>query len=109
NEQRTGATVTLSRPIKDNLRLAFTFRGEDVKTDSLALSGINSEIVQNGPIYSGAVSLLHDTRDLPLDPVSGSYKTASFQLGHANIKPLRGPNGLPVIQALTGSVNFGKG
>ena len=55
--------MTLSRPIKDTLRLAFTLRGENVRTDPLALSGINTEIIQNGPIYSGALSLLNDTRD----------------------------------------------
>jgi outer membrane protein insertion porin family len=109
NEQRTGGTITLSRPIRDTVRLAFTLRGENVRTDPLALSGVNTEIIQNGPIYSGALSLLRDTRDLVLDPVSGSYQTASIQVGHANLKALSGPNGLPIIQAVTGPVNFGKG
>jgi outer membrane protein insertion porin family len=109
NEQRRGATITLSRPLRDTLRIALTGRAETVHTDPLALSGVNTEIIQDGPIESVGASLLRDTRDLILDPVAGAYQNLSVQVGHANLNRVFNPNGFPVSQAVTGSVNFSKG
>jgi outer membrane protein insertion porin family len=109
NEQRTGATITLSRPVFDTLRASFTLRGENVRTDPLALSGINTSIIQDGPIYSVGASLLRDTRDLVLDPVAGGYQNLSVQAGHASLNKIVDSNGFPVSQAVTGSVSFSKG
>jgi outer membrane protein insertion porin family len=109
NEQRTGATFTLSRPIRDTLRASITLRGENVRTDPLALSGVNTSIIQDGPIYSVGASLLRDTRDLVLDPVAGGYQNLSVQAGHANLNKIVDSNGFPVSQAVTGSVSFSKG
>ena len=109
NEQHTGGTITLSRPFKDTFRYALTFRGENVKTNNLEVSGVNTEIIQNGPIYSLTNAVLHDTRDLILDPVAGGYQNASFQVGHANLKQLFDSTGKPFPQSVVGSINFGKG
>ncbi len=109
NEQRRGGTITLSRPIKDTLRAALTARAENVHTDPLALSGVNAEIIQDGPIYSLGASLLRDTRDLVLDPVAGGYQNLSIQAGHAELNKITNANGFPVTQAVTGAVSFSKG
>ncbi len=109
NEQRTGATVTVSRPLHGASRVALTVRDENVRTDPLALSGVNTEIIQDGPIYSLGVSLLRDTRDLILDPVAGGYQVLTTQVGHANLNRIINGNGFPVSQAITGSVSFSKG
>ncbi len=106
NEQRTGATLTLSRPFRDTYRGAITLRGENVRTDNLDLSGINAEIIQNGPIYSIAGSLLHNTRDLDLDPVTGGTQSLSVEVGQARLKDIHAINGT-TIPGL-GNVNFGK-
>ncbi len=109
NEQRRGGTVTISRPIRDSIRLALTGRAENVHTDPLALSGVNTEIIQDGPIYSLGASLLRDTRDLVLDPVAGGYQNLSIQAGHADLNKIINSNGFPVSQAITGPVSFSKG
>jgi outer membrane protein insertion porin family len=109
NEQRRGGTVTVSRPLADTIRASLTLRGENVHTDPLALSGINTEIIQDGPIYSLGASVLRDTRDLILDPVAGGYQNISLQAGHANLNHIFNANGFPVTQAVTGSVSFSKG
>ncbi len=108
NEQRTGSTVTFSRPIKENLRGSLSLRGENVRTGTLDLSPSNAEIIQNGPIYSIAGTLMHNTRDLDVDPISGGFQTSTIEIGHANIKPVLLSNGSPVTGAVTGSVSFSK-
>ncbi len=108
NEQRTGSTITLSRPIKDTYRGSLSFRGENVKTGTLDLSPANAEIIQNGPIYSISGTLLHNTRDLDVDPIMGGFQTGTIEVGHANIKPVILSNGSPVISSVTGSINYSK-
>ncbi|MDE2127809.1 MAG: BamA/TamA family outer membrane protein [Armatimonadetes bacterium] len=104
NEQRLGSTITVSRPFHSDYRAAVTVRGENVRTDALSLSPINADIVQNGPIYSLAGSIIHNTRDLDLDPVEGEYQTASLEFGHARLSPVN-----PIItNGVFGDVNFVK-
>jgi len=109
NEQRRGGIVTISRPIRDTVRASLSLRGENVHTDPLALSGTNTEILQDGPIYAVGGSLQRDTRDLILDPVAGGYQNVSLQAGHANLNKIFSANGLPLTQAVTGSISFSKG
>ena len=58
----------------------------------------NAQILQNGPIYSFGSSLLHDTRDLILDPVAGGFQSLSLQVGAANLKPP--PGTTPAVNSL---------
>lgn len=109
NEQRTGGTITLSRPVSDRVRAGITLRAENVRTDPLALSGVNTEIIQNGPIYSIGASLLRDTRDIIIDPVAGGYQNFSIQAGQADLKRIINANGYPISQSVTGNVSFSKG
>ena len=109
NEQHTGATISVSRPFKETFRLAMSVRAENVRTNNLDVSGVNTQIIQNGPIYVFTTSVLHDTRDYVADPVGGAYQNASFQLGHANLKQLFDSTGKPFPQTVVGNINFGKG
>lgn len=104
-EQRAGGSITLSRPIlRDTLRAAITGRAENVHTDALNLSPENAQIVQDGPIYSLGGSLLRNTRDLDIDPVSGGYDVLTLEVGHANLRPANAN----VTDGVFGSANFSK-
>ena len=106
-EQRTGGTLTLSRPFKQTYRGALSFRGEDVRTDNLDLSVQNAQIIQNGPIFVLSGQLLHNTRDLDIDPVNGGFQTGNITAGHADLSSPRTFTGI-TIPGVTGSVNFSK-
>lgn len=107
NEQRTGGALTVSRPFADNrFRAALTGRAENVRVDPLALSGVNTAILQNGPIYSVTGTLINNTRDLDLDPVNGGYRVLSVEGGHANLRSVAPPNTAPPPSL--GSINFVK-
>ncbi|HLV80619.1 MAG TPA: BamA/TamA family outer membrane protein, partial [Chthonomonadaceae bacterium] len=103
-EQRLGGTLTVSRPFANVFRAALSARAENVRTNALDLSPRNAIIVQNGPIESLAGSLIHNTRDLDLDPVTGGYQMASLEVGHANLRPAV-PN---VLGGIFGNVSFAK-
>lgn len=107
NEQRVGTTLTVGRPLGSNLRGSASIRAENVRTDPLDLTGVNASIIQDGPIYSIGGNLLHDSRDLILDPVKGGYQTFNIMIGHANLKP---PSTLSqgVVGGIYGSHNFAK-
>ncbi len=87
NEQRIGTTIQVSRPFKDIYRAALSVRAENVITDRLALPIQDVGIIQNGPIYVLGGSLIRNTRDLDLDPVSGGFQTLNLSIGHADLKP----------------------
>jgi outer membrane protein insertion porin family len=96
NEQRIGTTLTVGKPLNNNTRASASIRAESVRTDPLNLTGINATIIQDGPIYSLGGTLLHDTRDLILDPVKGGYQKVDLQVGYADIQP---PSGIPATSA----------
>jgi len=101
-EQRLGSTITVSRPFANVFRGALSLRAENVRSNSLDLSPRNAIIVQNGPIESVSGSLIHNTRDLDLDPVSGGFHVASMEIGHANLRPA-----VPfVFGGVFGNINF---
>ena len=108
NEQRIGATVGIGRPIGNQTRATLNVRGENVQTDPLALTGINASIIQDGPIYSIGGSLLHDSRDLILDPVKGGYQTFTLMVGHADLKPPSSLSGQNIPGGTYGSHAFAK-
>ncbi len=87
-EERIGGQITLGRPFRQNYRADFTVRAENVKSNPLALDVSNAAILQNVKVFSAATSIVHDTRDLFLDPASGSYQSATIQLGYAKIRPI---------------------
>ena len=107
NQQRTGASVAFTRPLSDTLHIGLNIKGEDTRTDPLSdLSGFNSSIIQNGPIFQVGGLLQNDTRDFPADAVKGGYQSLTMALGHANLRPV-GSSGAN-IPGVFGSGNFGK-
>ncbi len=108
NEQRIGSTLAVSKPINSSTRGTLSLRAENVRTDPLDLTGINASIIQDGPIFSVGSSLLHDSRDLILDPVKGGYQTFSLMVGHADLKPPATLNGGIVNGGVYGSHSFAK-
>lgn len=107
SQQRTGASVAFTRPLSDTLRVGLNIKGEDTRTDPLSdLSGFNSSIVQNGPIFQVGGLLQNDTRDFPADAVTGGYQSLTLALGHASLRPV-GSSGAN-ISGVFGSGTFGK-
>jgi outer membrane protein insertion porin family len=107
NEQRIGGTVTVSRPFLRTYRAALSLRGEQVQTDPLDLSVNNASIIQDGPIFVLGAQLIHNTRDIDIDPVTGGFQTLNLQTGHANLSSPKTFTGI-TIPGITGSVNFSK-
>ncbi len=107
-EQRTGGTVTLARPFRQTYTAGVTLRGENVRTNPLALTTTNSAILQDGPIFSLGGTLVHDTRDNFLDPVNGSYQSGSLSVGYANTRPVNGVSPSQVAPGVFGSRAFVK-
>ena len=107
NQQRTGASLALSRPLSQTLRLGLNFKGEDTRTDALTgLTAANDSIIQNGPIFQVGGLLQHDTRDWPNDPVKGGFQSLNVSLGHANLRSVLGSGAS--TSGVFGSGNFGK-
>ncbi len=104
-ERRAGSTITVSRPFRDSYRAGFTFRGENVSTHSLGLSLLNSEILQDGPIYSISGNILHNSRDLDVDPVTGGFQNFSVMAGTAELRQVTIATG-QTSHGPTGTVDF---
>lgn len=85
NERRKGASLGLSRPLTDFTRAYFTLRGETVDTSDIPSTQASRNIAENGPIKSGTFRLVNNTRDFDRDPATGWYKSASLEVGHANV------------------------
>ena len=107
-EQRTGATFTLSRPFRDAYSAAVSLRGENVRSNALALTPANATILQNGPIGVLGGQLTHDSRDNILDPVIGGYQAFSLQVGYADIRPVSGLNVSTLPGGVFGTTTFTK-
>ena len=85
NERRKGGTFGLSRPFTDFTRAFVTLRSERVHTSDIPTTGTTGLISLNGPIRSGTIKLLNNTRDFDKDPAVGWYKSVSVELGSADV------------------------
>ncbi|MDH7602155.1 MAG: POTRA domain-containing protein [Armatimonadota bacterium] len=86
SERHKGGEITLSRPITEKTRVYVGARAEHVDTSPslLTLAGDIAKIAQKGSVGVGSLRLVHDTRDLPLDPSAGGYEGISIELGSTN-------------------------
>ena len=105
-EQRTGATLALSRPLAANSRFGISLRGENVHTDALSLAGTNASILQNGPLVALGGSFSRSTLDLDRDPVKGSSHAVNVVIGHADLRPVS--SAASVQNTAFGSHNYAK-
>jgi outer membrane protein insertion porin family len=85
NERRKGADIGLSRPLSAVTRAFLTVRSENVQTTDIASTTGSGIVAENGDIASGTFRLVRNTRDYDLDPSKGWYKSASLELGQANV------------------------
>ncbi len=107
-EERIGTTITLARPFRDAYIASASLRAENVRTNNLALSTTNSQILQDGPIGVISGGLSHDTRDVVFDPVTGSYQSGTLSVGGADIRPVKGVNISQVPAGIFGKTGFAK-
>ncbi len=81
NEQRLGGRVGLGYRITPDLSISTALRLENVDiTDPITL-GIPEldAALGNNELYSGRITLTHDTRDIPFAPTEGHFLELSFE------------------------------
>ena len=80
-EQRLGGRVGLGYRITPDLSLAVSVRGEQVDFNRLRVRGIPQleEVLGESDLFSGKVTLTHDTRDIPLAATQGHYLELSYE------------------------------
>lgn len=80
-EQRVGGRLALGRRLTPDLSLVGALRLEDVDMFEYRVNGVPQlEAVRgHSDLYTGRVTLNHDTRDIPFAPTQGHLITASFE------------------------------
>jgi outer membrane protein insertion porin family len=80
-EARVGGRLALGRRLTPDLSVAGALRLEDVDIFGLRVRGVPAlEAVRgHNDIYSGRVTLTHDTRDIPFSPTQGHLIQAAFE------------------------------
>ena len=80
-EGRVGGRLALGRRLTPDLSLAGSLRMEDVDIFNLRVLGVPALDAVRGhnDIFSGKVTLTHDTRDIPFAPTQGHLIQASFE------------------------------
>lgn len=91
NERRKGGDLTLGRPIAEKTKVFVGGRFESVETDPSLLLGTGdlAGIVQDGDVTTGSLRLVHNTRDIDLDPASGGYESISLEFGSVDANRYR--------------------
>jgi outer membrane protein insertion porin family len=80
-EARVGGRLALGRRLTPDLSIAGALRMEDVDIFNLRVHGVPELDAVRGhsDIFSGRVTLTHDTRDIPFSPTQGHLITGSFE------------------------------
>ena len=81
DEQRFGARMGMGYRITPDLSLAVSMRAEQVDFHNPRVRGIPiiEEALGESDLFSGKVSLTHDTRDLPFAATEGHYLELSYE------------------------------
>ncbi len=81
DEQRLGGRMGLGYRITPDLSLGVSIRAEQVDFSRLRVRGIPQleEVLGESELYSGKVSLTHDTRDVPFAATQGHFLELSFE------------------------------
>lgn len=81
DEQRLGARVGLGYRITPDLSLAVSLRAEQIDLHNVRVRGIPivERALGESEIFSGKISLTHDTRDLPFAATQGHYLELSYE------------------------------
>ena len=80
-ESRLGGRVGLGYRLTHDLSLAASIRAENVEVDDLRVLGVPEldEVVGRNELYSGRVTITHDTRDTPFAPTEGHLFEVSYE------------------------------
>jgi outer membrane protein insertion porin family len=80
-EARVGGRLGWGYRLTPDLSIATSIRLEDVNVFNPRVNGVQEldEVLGHNDIYSGKVTLNHDTRDIPFAPTQGHLITASFE------------------------------
>jgi outer membrane protein insertion porin family len=80
-ESRVGGRLGLGRRLTPDLSLAAALRLEDVEILDPRVTGVPSldAVVGHNDIYTGRITLTHDTRDIPFAPTQGHLIQLAFE------------------------------
>lgn len=102
-ERRTGASIGISRPVRENLSLGISGRFETVKTDNIETAPANQFIQQDGTVAVLSVGGVLNKRDRDVDPTRGSWMRLDLEPGYSNITKV---GGAAANQDILGSNTF---
>lgn len=89
-ERRTGASVSLQRPLSSRTVGNVGLRFESIKTSDLNTTNQNDFIQQDGDVAVVTIGWNKNDRDVDLDPARGSWALLTFEPGYSNIKRIGG-------------------
>jgi outer membrane protein insertion porin family len=92
DEQRLGGRVGLGYRVTPDLSLNTSLRMENVNINSPRIRGVTEleEVLGDNSLFSGTVSLRHDTRDSPFAPTEGHLFDISFEQAFGTFSYPRG-------------------
>jgi outer membrane protein insertion porin family len=102
-ERRTGASLGISRPIRENLSLGVSARFENVKTNNASTADPDQFIQQDGDIAVLSIGGVLNRRDRDVDPTRGSWMRLDLEPGYSNITQV---GGAAANQDILGSNTF---
>lgn len=89
-ERRTGISVGVTRPFREQYYGSVGLRMENVKTGDLSVDNTTGFIQQDGDLALLSLGLTRDRRDVGLDPASGDYTRLLVEPGYSNIDKVGG-------------------
>jgi outer membrane protein insertion porin family len=80
-EERLGGRLGLGYRLASDLSIATAFRAENVNISNPRVPGVQAldSVIGDNELYSGRVSLTHDTRDLPFAPTQGHFFDIAYE------------------------------
>ncbi|HND55444.1 MAG TPA: BamA/TamA family outer membrane protein, partial [Pirellulaceae bacterium] len=81
NEERLGGRVALGYRLSPDLSVSGALRAEGVDISNPRVVGVPEldRVVGSNELYTGRVTLTHDTRDIPFFPTEGHYMEMAYE------------------------------
>jgi outer membrane protein insertion porin family len=81
DERRLGGRLALGYRLTPDLSLSAAWRGENVNVHDPRVLGVPEldDVLGDNELYSGRVTLTHDTRDVPFSPTEGHLIQLSYE------------------------------
>ncbi|MBW3596419.1 MAG: BamA/TamA family outer membrane protein [Planctomycetes bacterium] len=91
-ENRVGGRMGLGYRITHDLSLATSIRGESVDISDPRIAGVPQldRVLGSSDLFTGRVSLTHDTRDIPFAPTEGHFLELAYEQGFGDFDYPRG-------------------